>query len=91
MHESIDISSKVQTNDITKKRCRLRYKILHNCIAKIVSSHSRMSLFPAGHIDNTGSEVHSGKYNSVPNYPMEHENGMDNRMIGLTVMYSNSD
>ena len=47
-----------------------------------------MSLFPVGHIDNTGSEVQHGMYNSVPNYPMVHEDRMYNRMIRLTVLYS---
>jgi len=40
-----------------------------------------MLLFIVRHIDNT---VSCGKYHSVQNHPMAHEDGMDNRTIQLT-------
>ena len=49
-----------------------------------------MSSFTVGHTDNTGSWVYCGQYHSVPNHPVVHEDQMDNRIIKLTVRYSNS-
>ena len=45
-----------------------------------------MSLYTVEFIDHTGNWVHCGKYHSVPNHTMVHEDAIDNRNVRLTVI-----